>query len=235
MLDFVLELKEKYNFKKVKFEEKSENKKIEREKRKFQIQKGLQIKNFNDNINMKAESQIKKKFREDQENFNQKIIFNKDSKKSLINKNKTMYDFFKQKVPENKLNLHFSNNHKCYEYNNLSNKSLLKDLKFNTENFEKNYVISSRGKYVDFFDEKNKKNIRFPSYEEKDFKFCKSKIIPQVKLMKLDNDVQTEDEQIKDATSMLKENMKEIIKSLNIEGKEYLQKNLSRKINFKKK
>ncbi len=51
--------------------------------------------------------------------------------------------------------------------------------------------------------------------------------------MNLDNDVMTDDEQIKDAGSMIKNNIKDVIKMISSEGKDYLQKNLSRKIKKK--
>lgn len=231
MLDFVLELNQKYNIKNIKLENKADNKKLEREKRKLQNQKGLLTNFFNDNLNSQSEALMRKSFREDQENINNKNMPNRASKLSLNNNNKTITDFFKQKGSENKLKSHIDNQQNYYNFFNSANE-ITKNVNVNTENFNK-FFVKSKGKYVDFFDEVNRKNVRFPSFDEKEFKFCKSKILPQIKLMKLDNDVMTDDEQIKDAASMLKDNIKEVIKAINTEGKDYLQKNLSRKMKKK--
>jgi hypothetical protein len=86
---------------------------------------------------------------------------------------------------------------------------------------------------VDFFDEYNKKSVKMNQFDEKELDFTKSKILPQVKYMKVDNDVMTDSEQLKDAFTMMRDNLKETIKLIQ-ENKDYLQKNLSRKIKFKK-
>lgn len=230
-LDFVLELNQKYNIKNIKLENKADNKKLEREKRKLQNQKGLLTNNFNGLINSQTETLFKKNFKEDQENINHKNLQNKDTKLALNFNNKTITDFFKQKLPEKKLNSHFDNTQNYYNWNNLP-KDFIKNVNVNSVNFSKCYVVS-KGKSIEFFDELNKRNVKFPLFDEKEFKFCKSKITPQIKLMKLDNDVMTDDEQIKDAASMLKDNIKEVIKTISTEGKDYLQKNLSRKMKKK--
>lgn len=231
MLDFVLELNQKYNLKNIKPENKADSKKLEREKRRIQNQKGLINNMFNDQSNLKTDSLIKKIFTEDQENMNLKSMNNKNLKLALSINNKTITDFFKLKNTEKKLNSHIDNQQKYYNLNDLP-KEIIKNVNVNSENFSKHYVVC-RGKYVEFFDEVNKKNVKFPLYEEKDFKFSKSKILPQIKLMKLDNDVMTDDEQMKDAATMLKDNIKEVIKAINTEGKDYLNKNLSRKLKKK--
>jgi hypothetical protein len=231
MLDFVLELNQKYNIKNTKLDNKADNKKLEREKRKLQNQKSLTNNYFNDQLNSQEETLIKKNFKEDQENINHKNIPKRDLKLALVNNNKTITDFFKQKIPENKLNSHINNHQNYYNLNNLPN-DLVKNVNVKSEKFSKRYVIG-KGKFIEFFDEINKKNIKFPLYEEKEFKFCKSKILPQIKVMNLDNDVLTDEEQIKDAASMLRDNIKESIKAINNEGKDYLNKNLSRKLKKK--
>jgi hypothetical protein len=86
---------------------------------------------------------------------------------------------------------------------------------------------------IDFFDEYNKKSVKMNQFDEKELDFTKSKILPQVKYMKVDNDVMTDSEQLKDAFTMMRDNLKETIKLIQ-ENKDYLQKNLSRKIKFKK-
>jgi len=224
MLEFVLELNQKYNLKNVKLANKAENKKLEREKRKLENKNGLRENFFNVYSNMITENSSRKVFKEDQENIIQKNMINQIPTAGFKSHNKTITEFFKLKIPENKPK-NIMDNNKIYNF---------PDKILENVNFFKNF-IQSRGKHIEFYDELNKKNIKFSLFEEKDLKFCKSKILPQMKLMKLDNDVLTEDEQIKDASSMLKENIKETIKNINNEGKEYLQKNLSRKMNFRKK
>lgn len=86
---------------------------------------------------------------------------------------------------------------------------------------------------MDFYDEYNMKTVRMSQFNEKELEFTKSKILPQVKYMKVDNDVMTDSEQLKDAFNMMRENLKETIKLIQ-ENKDYLQKNLSKKIKFKK-
>lgn len=88
-----------------------------------------------------------------------------------------------------------------------------------------------KAKRIEFYDEYNKKNVRMVQYDEKDFKFTKSKILPPVKWMKVDNDVMTDDEQLGDALKMMRDNLKETIKLIQNE-KDYLNKNLSRKMKF---
>lgn len=86
-------------------------------------------------------------------------------------------------------------------------------------------------KKIEFFDEENKKFIKMNQCDEKDVEFTKSKILPKVKMMKVDNDVMTDDEQLKDALSMMRNNLKDTIKQI-MEKEDYLNKNLSRKITF---
>ena len=86
---------------------------------------------------------------------------------------------------------------------------------------------------VDFYDEYNKKTVRMNQFNEKELEFSKSKVLPQVKMMKVDNDVMTDSEQLVDAFKMMRENLKETIKLIQ-DSKDYLFKNLSRKIKYKK-
>jgi hypothetical protein len=86
---------------------------------------------------------------------------------------------------------------------------------------------------VDFYDEYNKKTVRMNQFNEKELEFSKSKVLPQVKMMKVDNDVLTDSEQLVDAFKMMRENLKETIKLIQ-DSKDYLFKNLSRKIKYKK-
>lgn len=217
MLDFVLELNQKYNLKNVKLDDKVEQKKLEREKRKYCREKKMLVDIFNGHINTRSETQIIKNFKEDQEN-NSDIINLMSSKKSFSNK--TITDFFYKKNPAPALELrHFD---KQLNYLNVNQEIL------------KNYVLN-KGKFIEFYDELNKRNIRKWLYDEKSLKFCKSKILPQIKVMKIDNDVLTDDEQIKDAAIMLSDNLKETIKLIDLEGKDFLQNNLSRKLLCKKK
>jgi len=100
---------------------------------------------------------------------------------------------------------------------------------FNTA--EKANIHPIRMKKIEFYDELNRKNIKMIQFEEKDVKFTQSKILPKVKFMKVDNDVMTDDEQIKDGFKMMRNDLKETIKFID-ENKEFLKKNLSRKIKF---
>ena len=68
---------------------------------------------------------------------------------------------------------------------------------------------------------------------EKELSFTQSKILPKVKFMKVDNDVLTDSEQLNDATKMMFDNLKETIKHIQNE-KDYLHKNLSKKIQWEK-
>jgi hypothetical protein len=88
-------------------------------------------------------------------------------------------------------------------------------------------------KKIEFFDEINKQMVKMSQFNEKDFDFTKSSILPPVKWMKIDNDVLTDDEQLDDALKMMRNNLKEAIKS--IQGyKDFISKNISRKIKFVK-
>jgi len=231
MLDFVLELNQKYNIKNLKLDDKAENRKLEREKRRLKNQKPLLSICFNDSKYSQSETLVRKNFKEDQENMNLKNIPEMNSKVASNNKNKTITDFFLKKNTENKLKSHIDNIPYYYNFNN-STGQLFKNVKVNSENLDK-FFVKSKGKFIEFFDEVNRKNIRFPTFDEKEIKFCKSKKLPQIKLMKLDNDVMTDDEQIKDAANMLRDNLKDVIKAINSEGINYLQKNLSRKMKKK--
>jgi hypothetical protein len=98
------------------------------------------------------------------------------------------------------------------------------------ENQNQNTAVK---KYIEFFDELNKKKLIFDYWDEKFVKFSKSDILPKVKLMKVDNDVMTDSEQRNDALAMMRDNLKQTIKLIRGE-KDYLVKNLSKKIKFKK-
>ncbi len=88
-------------------------------------------------------------------------------------------------------------------------------------------------KYIEFYDEHNKKKVIFDHWDEKFVNFTKSAILPKVKFMKVDNDVMTDSEQRSDALAMMRDNLKQTIKLIR-EEKDYLTKNLSKKIRFKK-
>lgn len=223
MLDFVMELNEMYNIKNVKVTDKVENKKLEREKRKVFNDKKFKENYFNEQTISKLSTLKKRNFKEDKENVNTKNQSKDSIRLPLLNNNKMITEFFKQKIPESK---NYLNNH----IDQIKNAKFISTSEINIKN-----QASNKGKFVEFFDDQNCRYRKLPSFEEKDLKFCKSKILPQVKLMTLDNDVLTEDEQIKDATAMLKDNLKDTIKLINAEGKEYLNKNLSRKLLVKKK
>jgi hypothetical protein len=96
---------------------------------------------------------------------------------------------------------------------------------------ESNTFIKIKKK--DYYDELNGRNIKMNLIDEKDLPFTQSKILPKVKFMKLDNDVLTDSEQLQDAKSMMFDNLKDTIKLIENQ-KDYLNKNLSRKIIWEK-
>lgn len=97
-----------------------------------------------------------------------------------------------------------------------------------------NLIHSVKVYKAEFYDEFNQVYVSMPKYLEKDIKFTQSEILPPVKPMTLDNDVMTDPEQMGDAIEMMKDNLSEAIKLIK-GNKSYLNKNLSRKINFIKK
>lgn len=121
-----------------------------------------------------------------------------------------------------------------YDGNNRKN-LILVDGKQNTsiKKFFKPLGECKMGKNIEFFDELNRKYLNLPLWEEKELGFPQSKILPKVKLMKVDNDVMTDEEQLNDALKMMRENLKETIKSINLD-KDFLSKNLSKKLKYHK-
>jgi hypothetical protein len=105
--------------------------------------------------------------------------------------------------------------------------------KFQEDQKENTNQIHVAKKYIEFLDQHNKKKVIFDYWEEKYVKFTQSNILPKVKLMKVDNDVMTDSEQRSDALAMMRDNLKQTIKLIR-EEKDYLSKNLSKKIRFKK-
>ena len=157
-------------------------------------------------------------------------VFNGHDLKGISHNAKTKFLEDKENdKPQNKI---YQKNNSKFE-KNLSIKSF-----FQTKEL-KNCITSSstilnhfpKSKKIEFYDEYNKKNVKMIQFDEKDFKFTKSKILPSVKWMKVDNDVMTDDEQLNDTTKMMRDNLKEAIKLIQ-NDKDYLSKNLSRKIKF---
>jgi hypothetical protein len=131
----------------------------------------------------------------------------------------------KKKFSEDKENLELKNNILSSKIDGEHNSSI--------KNYFKPLTESKKFKKIEFLDELNRKNIKMPLWEEKDLEFPKSKILPKVKIMKVDNDVMTDDEQLNDALKMMRENLREAMKFINQEN-DYLTKNLSRKIKFER-
>jgi len=156
---------------------------------------------FNGNDLNGISQNVRKKFLEDKENDDPK---NKTFQKNIsdLEKNQTIKTFFHSK-----------------------------ELKNSITSSEKILNHFPKSKKIEFYDEYNKMNVKMLQYDEKDFKFTKSKILPSVKWMKIDNDVMTDDEQLNDTTKMMRDNLKDAIKLIQNE-KDYLNKNLSRKIKF---
>ena len=137
--------------------------------------------------------------------------------------NKQITDFFSKALTRNNS---FSKN------KNLSENANNNIIKLADSRIGKNKALP-KAKQIEFFDEFNGKMRSMPLYEEKDFKFFKSKIFAPIKVMALDDDVMTEDEQAKDAFNMLKDNLKETIK-LAKGNNDYLTENVSYTLTVKK-
>ncbi len=172
-LDFVLELNQKYKIKNTKLESKVDNKKLERDKRKLQKKKVLINNIFNDHANSQSETLLKINLGEDLENINHQNILNRDAKLAFNNNNKIITDFFKHRFVENNLNSTIYNKQKYYNCNNFPY-TFIKSVNVNYESFNKCYV-KSKGKLIDFFDEANKRNIKFNLFDEKNLSFAKVK------------------------------------------------------------
>jgi hypothetical protein len=112
-----------------------------------------------------------------------------------------------------------------------ANFSLKKFEEDNKEN-QKKAATFPKPQKIEFLGE-NKEVFKFFKFEERNVKFTKSKILPKIKLMKVDNDVLTDSEQVKDAISMMKDNLQETINHIK-KNPDYLKKNLTNKIKFKK-
>jgi hypothetical protein len=183
------------------------------------------IKDFGDNIKIKSIQNIPKS--------NQKKLIRSKHRYPLrirceqfngISQNEEKLQI-KKKFTEDKENLELKNNVMSVRVDGEHNSSI--------KNYFKPLAESKKIKKIDFFDELNMKNIKMPLWEEKDLEFPKSKILPKVKIMKVDNDVMTDEEQVNDALKMMRDNLREAMKFINQE-KDYLSKNLSKKIKFGK-
>jgi hypothetical protein len=177
-----------------------------KDQRKFTREKGRGLikmadKVFNDHDLTGISLNRRKKFLEDKENEKPKIMMNQ-KKISDGEKNMSIRNFFQTK-----------------------------EIVSCIPSSAKIFNSCPKAKKIEFYDEYNKKNVKMIQFEEKDIKFTKSKILPPVKWMKIDNDVMTDEEQLGDALKMMRDNLKDTIKLIQTE-KDYLNKNLSRKIKF---
>jgi hypothetical protein len=75
--------------------------------------------------------------------------------------------------------------------------------------------------------------IKFSQWNEKNVRFTSSKLLPKIKLMKVDNDVLTDIEQVDDAQSMMKEHLSKTLDLIK-KNSDYLRKTLSKSVRFKK-
>jgi hypothetical protein len=202
ILDFVLEISENYKIKNAEFNSLKDKRKFNREK-----ERGL-LKMEEVKINgrgLRESSQRQSKiFLEDKENDKPKLGRNV-LKPSQSENNLSIKNYFKP----NGENL-----------NTLSIQIKGKPLK-----------SLPKIKKIEFYDEMNKKNVKMNQFEEKELGFQESKKMPAVKWMKIDNDVMTDSEQLNDALKMMRDNLKETIKLIQSD-KDYLNKNLSKKIKF---
>jgi hypothetical protein len=235
ILDFIMEIKQKHNQKNIKLSNRNENKKLEKDLRKLKKEKNLTENYFNENLNstfningqpfsIKNQS-ILGIYKEDKENINQlnlSYLNNKTKDDNLNTKiNKTSKNKIKNYNKDNDNDKDNDNKDK----NKILNFSYGKTLK-NFEEKNENFSNKINKKVIEFYDEFNNKKRIMTLFEEKDFEFFKSEIFPPLKFMSVDNDILSEDEQIKDAHNMLKDNLKETIK-LTKKDKKFFEKNLS--------
>jgi hypothetical protein len=235
ILDFVMEIKQKYNQKNIRLSNRNENKKLERDLRKLKKEKSLTENYFNQNFNstLKFNGQpfsIKNqsllgKYEEDKENINQINLFNLNNVTKESNLNNKINKLCK--------NENLNKKGKIFNFSHGQNLKNFKEENKNLQNLKNSYFSLSPStneinrKSIEFYDEFNNKKRVMPLFEEKDFQFFfKSQILPPVKFMSVDNDVLSEDEQIKDAFIMLQDNLKETIKHAK-KDKKYFEKNLT--------
>ena len=83
---------------------------------------------------------------------------------------------------------------------------------------------------LDFYDELTNKTFRIKKFKEDEVTFTHSKILPEIQWQSVDNDVKTDDEQLKDAKDMLMDWLGDTIKCIKKDDK-YLDDHILK--NFK--
>lgn len=189
LLNFALEVGQKYNISKISFTNEKDSKKFRQEKAK-EKNPSLRSNEFNEQTKIKKFLMDVKVYEENKENVFSKINTSRNTAK--LNQDK--YTLAKLTQP----------------------------------------LTMKPRKMIEFYDEFNGKYCKLKKFEESELPFTKSSILPKVKWMKVDNDVKTDDEQVSDALKMVRDNLKETMKLIQTE-KDYLGKNLSRKVKFNKK
>jgi hypothetical protein len=255
IIDCILEIQQKFyqNKPKIKSSNRNLNKKIEKEIRKLKKEKNLAENYFNgQNFPAKTQSSIERDF-DDKENINK--INNSNlfytNRNSEINSINNKFKLSKASTRHNSISIHENFNinknlsslktPKIFELeekeiinNNTNTTNNIKTTNINL-NFKLDLIKSNSNKFIyskeiEFFDELNYSRRIMHLFEEKYFKIFetsnKNLIMPSVKIMKIDNDILSEDEQINDAFKMLMNNLKDSIK-LGKKNKNYFEDNLS--------
>ena len=85
---------------------------------------------------------------------------------------------------------------------------------------------------LDFYDELTNKTFRIKKFKEDEVTFTHSKILPEIQWQSVDNDVRTDDEQMKDAKDMLMDWLGDTIKLIKKDDK-YLDDHILKKFKIK--
>ena len=85
---------------------------------------------------------------------------------------------------------------------------------------------------LDFYDELTNKTYRIKKFKEDEVTFTHSKILPEIQWQSVDNDVRTDDEQMKDAKDMLMDWLGDTIKLIKKDDK-YLDDHILKKFKIK--
>ena len=163
--------------------------------------------------------------------FDNIIFDNKAQQRNYNNKIKNVHNHINinnlnnKRVPLSSLSNNYTNNIINIKNNNNiiknnNNNHNHKDFK----NFERKIYTKEK---IEFIDEITFKKYRIKKFKESEIKFTKSKILPEIEWQDLDNDILTEDEQIK---SSKKKELNWIGKTIELIKKNdnYLKENLEK-------
>ena len=173
-----------------------------------------------DNIYFSSEKENKSYFRHNK-HYNLKKKFNDLSD---INKNLTNTNNYKKQNSDNI----FLHNYKRKPLSSIENiQNIRRNNSFKMEiEYEKEKIIYTNRK-LEFYDELTNKYYRIKKFKENELPFTSSKILPEIEWQDLDNDILTEDEQIK---SSKKKELNWIGKTIELIKKNdnYLKENLEK-------